>query len=66
MYCIIWVIYFIATTINSTLCNNVYEQFQVSEETGYSPHEYDDLTGLVDQVYNTVLLLICNSLPNIV
>ena len=42
----------IAITIDSTQCDNVNEEFQVSEETGSSPYEYDNLTSLIEQVCN--------------
>ena len=50
----------VAIEINSTVCNNIYtyEPFQTSEETGCSPYEYDNLTNLIEQVYNAVISLI--------
>ena len=48
----------VAIEINSTVCDNIYETFQTSEETGCSPYEYDNLTNLIEQVYNTVISLI--------
>ena len=51
-------IVYIAITIDSTLCDNLDEQFQVSEETGCSPYEYDNLASLIEQVHNTVFSLI--------
>ena len=51
-------IFYIAITIDSTLCDNLDIQFQVSEEIGCSPYEYDNLTSLIEQVHNTVFSLI--------
>ena len=50
----IHVYFYTAITIDPTLCYNLTEEFQESEETDCSPYEYDNLTSLVKQVCNTI------------
>ena len=53
----IHIYFYVAISIDSTLCSNLNEELQESEETDCSPYEYDNLTSLVEEVCNTIFSL---------